>query len=178
MPWTSPPPPSTEVLKSPEGETRKSRRNVFSFSLIHGRFSHRCLSMTTIAAIEWPMAVAVCLVAQRAKSVVQCSLEAPSGDNPYPSPSFWAGRLGTPATPPLCAGHHQPDPLSHTPCRKVIWHSFDGKTRAFNENTLLWEIASQCLFYRGHFHIPLLTQSLHIRIIWMLCVTSWTAFCQ
>ncbi len=57
----------TEVPKSSEGETGASRRKS-SFFPISARFTHRCLSVITMAHL--PIAVAACLVARRAKSVV------------------------------------------------------------------------------------------------------------
>lgn len=44
----------------PDGEIRASSRKAFSFSLISYRFSHRCLSVATLAAIEWAIAWAIC----------------------------------------------------------------------------------------------------------------------
>ncbi len=64
---------STEVPKSSEGETGASSRKPFSFFPISARFTPRCLSVTTMAAIDLPIAVAACLVARRAKSVVRRS---------------------------------------------------------------------------------------------------------
>lgn len=64
---------STEVPKRPEGEIRTSRWKVFSLSLISERFNHRCLFITTIATIVWPIAAAIYSVAWRARSVAQFS---------------------------------------------------------------------------------------------------------
>ncbi len=75
---------STEVPKSSEGETGASSRKPFSFFPISARFTHRCLSVTTMAAIDLPIAVAACLVARRAKSVVRRSSATSSGDKPWP----------------------------------------------------------------------------------------------
>jgi len=63
-----------EVHKSLEGEMGASRRKDLSFSLIPNMFSHRCLSITTIAAIKQLLASAICLVAQRARSVASSDL--------------------------------------------------------------------------------------------------------
>ncbi len=75
---------STEVPKSSEGETGASSRKPLSFLPISARFTHRCLSVTTMAAIDLPIAVAACLVARRAKSVVRRSSATSSGDKPWP----------------------------------------------------------------------------------------------
>ncbi len=70
------------------GTEKLGRRNwsieTFSFFLISARFTHRCLSVTTMATIDLPIAVAACLVARRAKSVVQRSSTTSSGDTPWP----------------------------------------------------------------------------------------------
>ncbi len=59
---------ATELTASPnrpEGEMGASRRKVRSLSLMPVRLSHRCLLRGTLAAIERPMAQAVCLVARK-----------------------------------------------------------------------------------------------------------------
>lgn len=45
-----------------DSEAKKAGRRDRGFSLIPMRFSHKCLSMETIAATEWLMARAICLV--------------------------------------------------------------------------------------------------------------------
>ncbi len=86
---------STEVLKSSEGETGASRRKPLFFFPLSVRFTHRCLSVTIMAAIDLPMAVAACLVAWRAKSVVRRSSATSSGDKPDPYPGLSADQPGT-----------------------------------------------------------------------------------
>ncbi len=51
-----------------DGETGASSRKPFSFFSRSARFTHRCLSVTTMAAIDLPIAEAACLVARRARS--------------------------------------------------------------------------------------------------------------
>ncbi len=77
---------STEVPKSSEGETGASRRKPFSFFPISARFTHRCLSVSTMAAIDLPIAVVACLVARQAKSVVRAAqlLHQVTSPDPYP----------------------------------------------------------------------------------------------
>ncbi len=73
---------SMEVPKSLEGEIGASRRKPFSFFSRSAKFTHRCHSITTMAAMDLPIAVAACLVARRAKSVVRRSSATLSGDKP------------------------------------------------------------------------------------------------
>ncbi len=75
---------STEVPKSSEGETGASRRKPFSSLSRSAKLTHRCLSVTIMAAIDLPIAVAAFLVARRAKSVVRRSSATSSGDKPWP----------------------------------------------------------------------------------------------
>lgn len=67
------------LVRDAKRQIGASKSNVFYCSLIRDRFSHRYLSMNTIATIELPMAVTVCLMAQRAKSVVLRSSATTSG---------------------------------------------------------------------------------------------------
>ncbi len=63
---------TTELTTSPNNpvwEMGASRRKTISFSRISVRFSHKWLSADTEPAMERPTALAVCLVALRAKSV-------------------------------------------------------------------------------------------------------------
>ncbi len=73
---------STEVPKSSEGGTGASRRKPFSFLSRSAKFTHRCFSITTMAAIDLPIAETACLVARRAKSVVPRSSATRSVDKP------------------------------------------------------------------------------------------------
>ncbi len=86
---------STEVPKSLECETGALKRKPFSFFPISARFTHRCLSITTMAAIDLPMAVAACLVARRAKSVVRRSSLPRQVTSPDPYPGLSADQPGT-----------------------------------------------------------------------------------
>ncbi len=104
---------STEAPKSWEGETGASSRKPFSFFSRSARFTHRCLSVTTMAAIDLPIAEAACLVARRARLPRQVT----SPDR-YPGPS--AGPPGTPEAPPWCATRRLPDPLLRTPCHSSV----------------------------------------------------------
>ncbi len=63
-------------------KVRLEHREESPFFPISARFIHRCLSVTTMAAIDLPIAVAASLVAWRAKSVVRCSSATSSGDKP------------------------------------------------------------------------------------------------
>ncbi|XP_016394204.1 kinesin heavy chain-like [Sinocyclocheilus rhinocerous] len=55
---------------SPECKIGESRRKALFFSFSTDRLSHKCCSVATMAASEWPMAQTACLMAWRAKSVV------------------------------------------------------------------------------------------------------------
>lgn len=101
---------------------RHPEHQIFSFSLISARFNHRCLSVTTIAAIKWPTAAAVCLAARRVRSVVGRNSVTASGDN---APSLLAGQPGRLATQLLCAKHLQSGLL---PKREVVCSSLDGSS--------------------------------------------------
>uniref|UniRef100_A0A672MRS9 Transcription factor COE1 n=1 Tax=Sinocyclocheilus grahami TaxID=75366 RepID=A0A672MRS9_SINGR len=67
-----------------EGETGASRRKPLFFFPISASFTHRCLSVTTIAAMDLPIAEAACLVARRARSVVRRNSATSSGERPSP----------------------------------------------------------------------------------------------
>ncbi len=75
----------TASPNNPDCEMGASIKNVFSFSRISVRLSHRWRSAATEAAIERPTARAVCLVALRAKSVALRSSFTASGVKPVPS---------------------------------------------------------------------------------------------
>ncbi len=75
----------TASPNNPDSEMGASIKNTFSFSRISVRLSHRWRSAATEAAIERPMARAVCLVALRAKSVALRSSFTASGVKPVPS---------------------------------------------------------------------------------------------
>ncbi len=64
----------TALPKRPEGISGVSSRKNLTFSLISDRFNQRFLSI----AIEWPMALAISLVAQRDTSAAICSLHSSS----------------------------------------------------------------------------------------------------
>ncbi len=67
------------------------------------RFTNKCLSVATIAAIDLPIAAAVCLVAFRAKSVVRRnSVTASGGVSPDHGLGPSANQPGMPATPTSC----------------------------------------------------------------------------
>lgn len=74
----------------PEGEIGASRRNALFLSSIPVRLSHRCRSFMTIAAIEWPMAHAMCFIT---RSVARRSSFTVSGANCH-NPTLWAGQPG------------------------------------------------------------------------------------
>lgn len=78
----------TEVPKSPLGKSGATKRKSFSFFPMAARLIHRCLSVATRAAIERPMAAAVCLVVRRARSVAALQLPQETILCPHPAQSF------------------------------------------------------------------------------------------
>ncbi len=127
---------STEAPKSWEGETGASSRKPFSFFSRSARFTHRCLSVTTMAAIDLPIAEAACLVARRARSVVRRSSATSSGDKHWPlfrsfSRSAWyawsTAMVCNEATAWPAAAYALPFK------RDVAWRGPDGKEGTFRE---------------------------------------------
>ncbi len=118
-------------------ETGASRRKPFSFFPISARFTHRCLSVTTMAAIDLPIAVAACLVARRAKSVVRRSSATSSGDKPWPlSRSFSRSAWYAWSTAILCNEATAWPAASYAlPFKRdVSWRGLDGKEGALRED--------------------------------------------
>ncbi len=67
--------PSQRMCRTiPKRQNRRIEEKPFSFSPMSARFTNRCLSVATIAAIDLPIVAAICLVAFRAKSVVRWAL--------------------------------------------------------------------------------------------------------
>ncbi len=127
---------SMEVPKSSEGETGASRRRPFSFFSRSAKFTHRCHSVTTIAAMDLPIAVAACLVAQRAKSVVRRSSATSSGDKPWPSSrSFSRSAWYAWSTAMVCnEATAWPAAAYALPFKRdVSWRDLNGKEGTFRE---------------------------------------------
>ncbi len=127
---------STEAPKSWEGEIGASRRKPFSFFSRSARFTHRCLSVTTMAAIDLPIAEAACLVARRARSVVQRSSATSSGDKPWPlSRSFSRSAWYAWSTAMVCnEATAWPAAAYALPFKRdVAWRGMDGKEGTFRE---------------------------------------------
>ncbi len=127
---------STEAPKSWEGETGASSRKPFSFFSRSARFTHRCLSVTTMAAIDLPIAEAACLVARRARSVVRRSSATSSGDKPWPlSRSFSRSAWYAWSTAMVCnEATAWPAAAYALPFKRdVAWRGPDGKEGTFRE---------------------------------------------
>lgn len=70
------------MLTSLEDDTGTSRRKLFSFGLISDRFTHRCFNVATMPTSDLPMAVVLCFMQQRVRSVVQHNSATSSGERP------------------------------------------------------------------------------------------------
>ncbi len=127
---------STDVPNNSEGETGASRRNRFSFSPMSTRFIHRCLLVATIAAIDLPIAAAVCLVAQRARSVVRRNCYRLRGSLWPWSKSFSKSAWYACNTDIVCrAAPAWPAAACALPFkRNVSFSGLDGRAGAFSDN--------------------------------------------
>ncbi len=83
-PWIYRPPSQRMCRRIPKVKPAHREETVFSFTPMSARFTHRCISVTTIAAIELPIAAAICLVGLRAKSVVRRNSVTASVGSPWP----------------------------------------------------------------------------------------------
>lgn len=133
---------SQQMPKSSVGETGALRRKFFPFSLMSAKFSHRCRSMTTIAAIERPIAVAVCLVAQRARSMVRQQVL--QGTVVGLDPDLLADLPGRPATPQWRDSSQEyinPDWILLLPRLRLIYWLIDLKPHTL---PLGWMVLTTC----------------------------------
>ncbi len=124
-----------------------------------------------MAAIDLPIAVAACLVARRAKSVVRRSSATSSGTSPDLYPGLSADQPGKPEAPPSCATKRQPDLLLRMPCHlsEMFPEGLRWQGRSLKRGCLAHgEIAGQRLFHRGHPLIAVFTHPLHVSITGML----------
>ncbi len=143
-----------------KGKTGASRRKRFSFSLMSARFTNRCLSVATIAAIDLPIAAAVCLVALSYRL---------GGADPGLGPS--ANQPGMPATPTSCRA---------APAWQAAMYALPFKRDVFFCFFLAWMAGLQCLshpsreiarkrpFNRRHRRLSMLAHPFDVSIISML----------
>ncbi len=155
-----------------KGKTGASRRNRFSFSPMSDRFTNRCLSVATIAAIDLPIAAAICLVAFRAKSVVRCTQLPPRGGS---DPG-----LGPSANQPGMLQHrhrakqHQPDQLPRMPYYSSEIYLFYFFGLGWQDRSLQRqchpsrEIARKHPFNSRYWRLSMLTYPFDVSIISML----------
>ncbi len=131
---------TTELMASPnrpEGASGASMRKTLSFSFLSDRVNHKCLSTATRAAMDRPMARAVSLVAQRAKSAVLLNSEMSSELTCSPLSSSFSRSTWYACNTDIVCRHAPAWPAAVyplPPSTEVVRSSLEGKTGAFRDD--------------------------------------------